>query len=123
MSTRFGTHAKAIRMNAEISLRKVAEQLNFTPAYISDIERGNRQAPAPEIARKWAVLIGADPDEFDQLARLDRRKVELNVTTEHFDSSQAQAAVFLQRRWDEMSEPEYAELLRFLRKEQAGDGN
>ena len=42
---KFGAYVKNRREKLGISLRDLALQLNVSPAYISDIERGNRPAP------------------------------------------------------------------------------
>ena len=41
----FGAFIKARRESLGLTIRDLATQINVTPAYISDIERGNRNAP------------------------------------------------------------------------------
>jgi len=42
---KFGTYIREKRLEIGMSIRYFAALLNLTPAYISDIERGNRTAP------------------------------------------------------------------------------
>ena len=37
-----GAKARALRITAGISLRDMAKRMNFTPAYVSDLECGKR---------------------------------------------------------------------------------
>lgn len=37
-----GKKARALRIDAGITLRKFAERMGFTPAYVSDLELGRR---------------------------------------------------------------------------------
>lgn len=41
----FGAFVKARRQELDMSVRDLAKEVNLTPAYISDIEKGNRNAP------------------------------------------------------------------------------
>lgn len=41
----FGDCVRKRREQLNISLREMAKQINMTPVYLSDIERGNRPAP------------------------------------------------------------------------------
>jgi len=42
----FGESLRKRREQLNISLRQMAKQLNMSPVYLSDIERGNRPAPS-----------------------------------------------------------------------------
>lgn len=108
---RFAEVAQKQRLEARISLREVARMLGLTPAYISDIERGNRNAPSPEIARRWAEVIGADPEQFERLARLDRRAIELPVDQDHPEAARNELALALARGWEELSEEDIQRIL------------
>lgn len=111
MARRFAEAALKWRLQARTSLREVARALELTPAYISDIERGNRNAPAPEIARRWAKVIGANADEFERLARLDRRAIELPVDQENPEAVRNELALALARGWEEWNEEDIQRIL------------
>lgn len=113
MGVRFGEEVRSARTNQEVSLRKVADALGFAPAYISDIERGNRNPPAPAKVRLWASLIGLDPDELLRVAAMDRSTVELPIDG---DPRRGELAFALAREWPQMTHAQQDELLEFLNK-------
>ncbi len=111
MSERFPDVARRIRQEARVSLRQLAKELGWTPAYVSDIERGQRSAPDQTMVRRWAKAIGADPDYLARLAAVDTRSIELSVPD---DSRRSRLAVLLARGWDHMSDERVEELMRVL---------
>lgn len=111
MGKRFGNAARSARVEQEISLKTVADELGFTAAYISDIERGNRNPPSPEKLRIWAKIIQADPDQFIRLAELDRPSVELSMDG---DISRGELALSLARAWTSLTKAEEAQIRSVL---------
>lgn len=67
MENKFGEFVKAKRLEREISLRKLAEELDIVPAYMSDIEKGRRYPPDKEKIYKIAEVLTLDQDETDTL--------------------------------------------------------
>jgi len=117
MATRgFGGLARDVRLAHGHSLKQVADGLEKSIVYISDIERRNRRAPSAEMARRWAALIGGDADEFEKAAMLDRPAVELSVDQQDPGASKNRFALELARRWDEITPHEADELSRILDK-------
>lgn len=108
MGVRFGQYARSARLDQEVTLKAVADAIGFTPAYISDIERGNRNPPTPAKVRQWAILIGADPEKFVRLAALDRSAIELPLTGS--SATKGELALTLARAWDHLT-PEQEEQL------------
>lgn len=103
----FGDLVRRIRTEAEISLRTVAKELGWTPAYVSDIERGKRPAPNAEAARKWAAILKADPDLLEEAALWDRGVVKFPVDP---DTDKGQALAMLARSWADLT-PEQEDAL------------
>ena len=66
MENKFGEFVKAKRLGKEISLRKLAEELDIVPA-MSDIEKGRRYPPDKEKIYKIAEVLSLDKDEMDTL--------------------------------------------------------
>lgn len=48
---------RRMREGKRITLRRLADRLGFSPAYISDIERCRRNKPRPEIVRAWESYL------------------------------------------------------------------
>ena len=61
---KFGTFVRIRRTELGISLRDFAGSLGITPAYLSDIERGNRKAPLEHL-EQIAVLLGLQESEME----------------------------------------------------------
>ena len=72
--TSFGGFIKAKRENFGKSIRGLAAELDMTPAYLSDIEKGNRYAPEKYLEKMVTVLqiIGDDVNTFYDLAGKSR---------------------------------------------------
>lgn len=109
MSEPFGDLARRLRTESEVSLRTVSKQLGWTPTYVSDIERGRRSAPTVAIARKWAEVIGADPELLADAAFRDRRVVEFPVDPE---TDKGQALALLARSWSDLTPDQEEALMR-----------
>lgn len=61
---KFGTFVRNRRTELGISLRDFAESLGITPAYLSDIERGNRKAPLEHL-EQISVLLGLQESDME----------------------------------------------------------
>ena len=48
----FGQSLRHVRKEQKLTIRKVANEVNKTPTYISDIERGNNKPPEKELMEK-----------------------------------------------------------------------
>ena len=71
----FGELARRLRQDKGISLRKFAEMVGMSPAYLSRVERGEFPPPAEDKVVAMAKALGIDPDEF--LARANRVRSDL----------------------------------------------
>lgn len=80
MENRFGKYIEAKRKERGINLRKFAELIdNMAPAYLSDIEKGNRYPPDKEKIAKMAEVLALTTQEtadLYDLAAFDRASVE-----------------------------------------------
>ena len=63
----FGSYIRALRETNNISLRTLAEALQISPAYLSEIERGTRCAPAiaTSLPEKMMEELGIEEDAGD----------------------------------------------------------
>lgn len=113
MGVRFGTAARNARIDREVSLKTVADRLGFTPAYISDIERGNRNPPSIEKVRIWANAVEIEPELFIRLAEEDRPSVELPIQG---DPRKAELALMLLRQWDSLTDDQESQLLEAVKR-------
>lgn len=110
MEVRFGDVARTARVKARVSLRDLASRLQWSPVYVSDIERGTRNPPSAEKAREWAEAVGADGDEFVSLSLMGRDAVELPV------ADHAELALALARKWGRLTPDQKEGMMRILRE-------
>lgn len=66
-NNKFGEFISEKRKSKKISLRKMADSLDLSPAYLSDIEKGRRNPPRIEILEKLSDLLGLSQGEFDNM--------------------------------------------------------
>ena len=67
MEKTFGTFIKEKRLEKGINLRKLAELLVLAPAYISDIENGNRNSPSSDKMEKLVEVLGLNEEERNEM--------------------------------------------------------
>lgn len=64
----FGDTVRNLRVAQDLGLRETATKVGISPAYLSRIERGKERPPRPEVIKKLAKLLGADPDVLFRLS-------------------------------------------------------
>ncbi len=76
----FGSVLRARRVEKGFSLRKFAEKVGVSPTYLSLVETGQAPyQPTVDRIKKMAELLGADADEWIQLAgRVSDELEEMN---------------------------------------------
>ncbi|TYO92299.1 helix-turn-helix domain-containing protein [Desulfallas thermosapovorans] len=93
---KFGSFVTAKRKAKDITLRKMAELLDFSPAYWSDIEKGRRNPPSlhklEEIA-KILLLSDEETDHMIDLASEDRNEIPMDLPEYIKDNPLARAAL------------------------------
>lgn len=57
----FGRYMKETRKQAGLTMRKAAEEIGVSFAYISQVEHGHRQPPRPKVLVRFAAPYGVDP--------------------------------------------------------------
>lgn len=67
MDYSFGQFVELKRKEKEINLRKLADLIKIAPAYMSDIEKGNRYPPDKDKIIKIAEVLELSPDETNTL--------------------------------------------------------
>jgi transcriptional regulator with XRE-family HTH domain len=110
----FGQYIRQRRVEAELSLRFVADQLGISHVYLGEVERGVRP---PLKKEHWAKLIATIPDIIEQ--ELERkaaksRPVQLNL--EDAPPRYQDLGLALARRIEkrDLDEHQLTELLRLL---------
>ena len=121
MEKTFGTFIKEKRLEKGINLRKLAELLVLAPAYISDIENGNRNSPSPDKMEKLVEVLGLNEDERNEmydLAAKDRDNTVAPDISEYVKSNDAVRVALRKARNLNLGEQEW---LKIIEKMEKGD--
>ena len=121
MERTFGTFVKEKRLVIGINLRKLAELLELAPAYISDIENGNRNSPSPDKMEKLVEVLGLNEDEKNEmydLAAKDRDNTVAPDISEYVKSNDAVRVALRKARNLNLGEQEW---LKIIEKMENGD--
>lgn len=62
----FGEYVKQRRESLGIMMKDFAEKVKISPAYLCDIEKGNRKPPEKYLEKFAEILQIADADELDE---------------------------------------------------------
>ena len=74
----FGACLRSIRSERKISLRQLAREVQITPTYLSDLERGNNHPPDKELLKKLIFALDLQHDEEAWQTLLDLAAQERN---------------------------------------------
>lgn len=121
MEKTFGAFIKEKRLEKGINLRKLAELLVLAPAYISDIENGNRNSPSPDKMEKLVEVLGLNEDERNEmydLAAKDRDNTVAPDISEYVKSNDAVRVALRKARNLHLGEQEW---LKIIEKMENGD--
>jgi transcriptional regulator with XRE-family HTH domain len=80
--TPFGARLRALREARGMTLKRMAEELQVSAAYLSALEHGKRGAPSAGLVHQvneFFGLIWDDADDLAQLARLSNPRVTVNT--------------------------------------------
>jgi transcriptional regulator with XRE-family HTH domain len=68
--TPFGIKMRELRRVRSITLKRMAEDLQISPAYLSALEHGHRGRPSPVLLRQICSFFNVIWDEAEELQRL-----------------------------------------------------
>ncbi len=81
--TPFGTKLRALRRVRSIALKRMAADLQLSPAYLSALEHGHRGRPTPALVVQiceYFNLIWDDYEEMHRLAALSHPRVVVDTS-------------------------------------------
>lgn len=100
---KFGEFIVEKRKQQNISLRKMAELVDLSPAYWSDIEKGRRNPPNINKLEEIAKLLGLSHEEMDlmiDMASEDRDEIPMDLPDYIKDSNLARTALRKARKME-----------------------
>ena len=123
----FGEFVAEKRKKKDISLRKMADLLDLSPAYWSDIEKGRRNPPNINKLKEIANLLGLSQEETDMMidmASEDRDEIPMDLPEYIKDSDLARTALRKARKKSEIegnadiTEKAWKDLIKALDEEE-----
>lgn len=98
----FGQSLRFIREDKKMKIRKIANEVNKTATYISDIERGNNKPPEKELMEKIFDALELQSMEIKcylyDLAAIERGRVSLDIAEYIMENSNLRDAIRLVQR-------------------------
>ncbi|HFC97511.1 MAG TPA: XRE family transcriptional regulator [Thermosulfurimonas dismutans] len=113
MAGKFGETLRALRIKRKLRLKDVAQAMGWSVVYLSDLERGHRNPPKPEVIAKLARVLNVPAGELLAAASEDKRHVELPLET---SPSKREVALLLARTWDELTDEEARKIVEILKR-------
>ena len=92
----FGEFIKLRRQEKGITLRGLADKLDIAPSYMSDIEKGKRNAPNQDTLNKMIVVLELTEEESNELldlAATSKNAIALDLTEYVRDNSNVRVAL------------------------------
>jgi transcriptional regulator with XRE-family HTH domain len=114
--TPFGARVRALRRARAITLKRMAADLELSPAYLSALEHGHRGRPTPAFVVQvceYFHLIWDDYEELHRLARLSHPRAVID--TGGLDAARTELANLLAERIAAIDDRAVAEMLRLVR--------
>jgi transcriptional regulator with XRE-family HTH domain len=114
MRSEFGELLRARRRQSGKTMLDVAQHLEVSVVFISDVERGNRSPLTPARIMKAAHFLGADPEPFLLAAAKSRGSFELDAT--HVSGKARQVGAALMRGWAKLDKSDLEKIARIVRR-------
>ncbi len=80
--TPFGHYIRKLRSEKKITLRKMAKELNVSPAYLSALEHGWRGIPQPALVQQicsYLDIWGEEAEYLIELVRISDPKITIDT--------------------------------------------
>lgn len=104
-NNKFGEFIAERRKNEKISLRTMAELLELSPSYWSDIEKGRRNPPSIDKLIELSKILKLSSKEFDKMVDMaseDRDEIPMDLPDYIKDSDLVKVALRKARKMDEV---------------------
>ena len=75
----FGSYIRTLRLDLNVSQRKLAQKVGIAPSYLNDIEKEKRSSPKSNIIKKLATELNANIDELNDLAGASKKSLAPDI--------------------------------------------
>lgn len=116
----FGEFLKEKRIAKGLNLREMAKRLVIAPAYLSDIEKGKRNSPAPDKMKKIIELLELSQEEVDELndlAAMERKNSVAPDISEYIMANDSVRVALRKAREMNLGDKEWFHIIENMEKE------
>lgn len=118
MTTLFGKEVRKLRIDKEVTLRKMADELEISPSHLSSVETGKR-ALTDDLKEKIISFFRLDGVVADNLRDLASRSSEsLKIELSSLNNQQSESALFFARKLDKLSDEDINKIMEVLKKDE-----
>ncbi len=115
--TPFGKRVRELRQQRGLTLKKMAQDLEISSAYLSALEHGYRGLPSAALFVQICEYFGLIWDDFEAMQKLiDLSNPQASVDTRGMSAGHTELANEFARNIGAMTAVEVGELLQALRK-------
>ncbi len=118
MANKFGKTIRNLRMVKEIGLREFARQIDITPAYLSNVERGEFKPPSEEVIIKMAKKLEMDSDFLLRIAKKISPDIENSLKQDKVIAEYAPAFFRLAKGF---SEKDWQDIINWVKEKSKGE--
>ncbi|MDH3242385.1 MAG: helix-turn-helix domain-containing protein [Alphaproteobacteria bacterium] len=119
--TPFGAKLRELRRQRGLTLKRMATDLQLSPAYLSALEHGRRGRPSPVLVMQicqYFHRIWEDADELERLVQLSHPRAV--VDTAGLEPEATELANLLAERIGDLDVPRLRRLIAIVRGEDEG---
>ena len=117
MST-FGNELRIVRRNAKLTLLDLAKVAQLSVAYVSQIERGERNPPDQSVIASWLTLMNCSSrlQEFLNLAKSSMTRVSVPLDNKREGANSVLTALARSYEANNLGEDVWMEIKKILEK-------
>ncbi len=114
----FGLALRKARRDAKENLLRLAESATVSVAYVSQVERGEKNPPSESIIRLWLKILNCESriNEFLHLARTSVKTVQVSTKGKCATATNVLTALARSYEKNELSEEDWLEVDKILNR-------
>lgn len=114
MATLFGKEVRKLRIDHELTLRMMSDEIGLSPAYLSSLETGRRKLTS-DVLDKIISFFHLTTEKADELRVLaDKTNETVNIDLSKLKPSQSNMAVMLARKLDDLDDQSIEQIMKLL---------
>lgn len=121
MLSEFGVALRKIRLDKQLLLKDMADDLEVTSAFLSSVETGKRKVPKDWIER-ICKLYSLTEDDRDNLERAQAKtQQEVRISMENATAKQMDLAFSLAKALENLTDDDVERIMNAINKPKRGD--